>query len=207
MDDDRNRVFPKNPISNNHGIISNQYDFKSNRLFKNQYRRAIVMTQLLFCFGQGKHHKLSVCSSGTVFFKMICLIFAILTTLMLFSCQQSDEPEPTAQELIDKARDYVRKDNIWHAIIEYENAIQLDPENETIYFELAENYMLFNNINKAIKAFQKTATINPKNIEAKLRLGQLYIKTGKFLKARKIISAILATAPQTIVAYHLNLVL
>ncbi|MDM8542622.1 tetratricopeptide repeat protein [Desulfococcaceae bacterium HSG9] len=162
------------------------------------------MTQLLFCFGQGKHRKTSVRVSGNIFFKVICLIFAILTTLMLFSCLQSDEPEPpTVEELIDKARDYVRKDNIWHAIIEYENAIQLDPENETIYFELAENYVLFNNINKAIKAFQKAATINPKNKKAQLRLGQLYIKTGKLLKARKIISAVIATDPQTIKAYHL----
>ena len=162
----------------------------------------IIMTQLLICFDQSKHHKQSVPVSGAVSFKVICLIFALLATLMLFSCG-NDEPDPTAQAFIEKAQAYVRQNYIWKAITEYKNAIQLDPENETAYFELAETYVLLSSIPKAIMAYQKAATINPKNKYAKLRLGQIYLTTGKLPEAREIVSAILATDPQAIEAYHL----
>jgi len=121
---------------------------------------------------------------------------------MLSNCG-NDEPDPTAPAFIEKARAYVRQNYIWSAITEYKNAIHLDPENDTAYFELAETNVLLYSIHEAIMAYQKALTINPKNKYAKLRLGQIYLTTGKLLGASEIISAILATAPQTIEAYHL----
>jgi len=127
----------------------------------------------------------------------------IVTNWHVIKGENYDGSEPTAQKFIEKARGYARQNDTWNAMVEYKNAIQLDPENAIAYFELAETYVLLNSINEAIIAYQTATTINPRNKYAKLRLAQVYIETGKLLEARKIIAAILATDPQTIQAYHL----
>ncbi len=160
------------------------------------------MAQIVICFNQRKHPKRSVRVSRLVFFKVICLFFALLTTLMLSSCG-NDETDPTAQTFLEKARAQLRQNDIRQAITAYKNAIQLDPENDTAYFELAETYVVQRNIRKAIEAYQNAAAINPNDKYAKLRLGQIYLTIGKLLEAREILSAVLATDPQAIEAYHL----
>ena len=186
---------------------------------KNKQHRAIFMSQLLIGFGQGKHRKPFVRDSGSVFFKIIGVIFALLITLTLFlilltklipfnsqndnSELRKDKPERTAQAIIEKARAYARQNHTWIAIIEYKSALTLDPENDTVYFELAENYVLQKDIRKAILAYQAATTINPRNKYAKLRLGQIYLETEKLSEAREIISAVLEADSRAIEAYHL----
>ena len=70
---------------------------------------------------------------------------------MLFSWG-NDESFSTAKAFIEKARAYERQNYTRKAITEYLNAIQLDPENETAYFELAETFVLLNSIHEAIMA-------------------------------------------------------
>ncbi|MDM8523740.1 tetratricopeptide repeat protein [Desulfococcaceae bacterium HSG8] len=134
---------------------------------------------------------------------MFSLGILITTKRFFIKGGDNDEAEPTPQAFIEQARTYTRHKNTWNAVIEYKNAIHLDPENDTAYFELAENYVLRNSIRKAIKAYQTAVTINPKNKYANLRLGQIYLETGKLPEAKETISAILATDPQAIEAYHL----
>ena len=160
------------------------------------------MKQQLICFNQGKHGGLAVRVSETGFHKVICLAFALLATLMLFNCGRH-ESDQTARISIEKARVLARQNNTWKAITDYRDVTRLDPENDTAYFELAENLVVVNSIDNAIEAYKKAAAVNPKNKYAKLRLGQIYLSSGKISEAREIISSVLATYPQDIETYHL----
>lgn len=138
----------------------------------------------------------------TVRLSCVSLLLTVTAALLLFSCK-NDKPAETAEFFLNKARIYARQNQPQKAIIEYKNAVQLDPGNDTAYFELAENYVLLNNIGKATLAYQQAAAINPGNIPAHLRIGQIYLKTGKLLEARNAATRVLETNPQTIEAYHL----
>jgi len=159
-----------------------------------------MLPRQLYWFGRQNHQTPSAYHPLTANYKTIFYILSAI--FILISCGK-DGPGPTAQAFIEKARSYVHRNNTWNAIIEYRNAIGVDPENCTAFFELAENYVLLNTMDKAIKAYQTAAAINPDHIYARLRLGQIYLITGNKVKAQKNILEVLATAPQTIEAYCL----
>ena len=173
------------------------------RLFKNNGRGAAIMMQKLICTVLGQLCKPGGCVSGPALYNLVCLTFVLATALIMVSCQSHNEEEKVLAS-IKKARAFVRQDDTWSAVNEYKNTIQLGPENDTAYFELAENFVLLNSIDKAIWAYKEAAAINPGNKYARLRLGQIYFSTGKLREAGKIIASVLETYPQDIEVYHLS---
>ncbi|MFO7885952.1 MAG: tetratricopeptide repeat protein [Desulfobacteraceae bacterium] len=120
--------------------------------------------------------------------------------LLLTGC--SDTQKQTKQH-IENARHFVAREKLKSAVIEYRNAIQLEPENDAVIFELAETLVLLKEINKAVRHYELAARINPDNIIAHLRLGQIFLKTGELLKAKNAVSHVIDISPESIEAYHL----
>ena len=62
------------------------------------------------------------------------------------------------------------------AIDEFKKALELDPENSTIYSEMAEMYLKNNRIREAVDASERAIKANPDNIEAHRLLSSVYVQ-------------------------------
>ncbi len=130
------------------------------------------------------------------------LISAILICcLCMAGCTNSDKKE--AQGYIKKARDYMAQKKPEMAVVEFRNAVQLDPNNDVALFELAEAYVLTRQVNKATRYYNLAAKANPQNIMPHLRLAQIYMQTGQLLEAREYVSKVLDIAPLSVAAHHI----
>jgi tetratricopeptide (TPR) repeat protein len=63
------------------------------------------------------------------------------------------------------------------AIDEYKKALELDPNNSSIYSEMAESYLRNSRLRDATETAQKAVQIDPNNIEAHKLLSTIYLQT------------------------------
>ena len=129
--------------------------------------------------------------------KALLLIFFFVMT----ACSPKEGQDATVW--IIKARQHVKSRDYNSAVIAYKNAIDLEPKNDTAYFELAETYILLKKIETGIRYYEETVKVNPDNLMARLRLTQIYLKTDRLFDARMQVSHVLSKAPDNISAYHL----
>ena len=125
----------------------------------------------------------------------------ILLFSLVISCAENNTEK--ALKYIDSARQLVAKEKPETALIEYRNALELDPDNDIALFELAETYILMNKVDSAIRYYTLAAQTNPGRMEPYLRLAQVYTRTDRLLAAREQISKALAIDPSSVNALHL----
>lgn len=129
------------------------------------------------------------------------IVFILLLGCLLASCGEGNRKK--AAKYIDSARQLVAAQKRETALIEYRNALELDPENDVALFELAETYILMNKIDAAIRYYTLAAKTNPDRVEPYLRLAQIYTRTDRLLEARAEISKAMAVDPSSVNALHL----
>ena len=100
-------------------------------------------------------------------------LFVVVTCMVLVFILSCSDSNKQAGEYIKSARDYISKNEPESAIIEYRNAIKLEPDNDIPHFELAETYILLQRLTPAIKYYRLALKLNPENLPAYLRLGQI----------------------------------
>ncbi|MEH0022894.1 MAG: tetratricopeptide repeat protein [Desulfobacter sp.] len=135
-------------------------------------------------------------SKHTAILACVMIIFCLLT-----SC--GDDNKEKAAKYIDSARQLVAHQKPETAIIEYRNALELDPDSDVALFELAETYILMNKVDSAIRYYILAAQTNPERIEPLLRLAQVYTRTDRLLEARSRISKAMEIDPDSVNARHL----
>ncbi|MCG8616206.1 MAG: tetratricopeptide repeat protein [Desulfobacterales bacterium] len=131
--------------------------------------------------------------------KIVCIL--ILVVGVLFGCADSNSDR--AAKYIDSARQLVAAQKPETALIEYKNALELDPDSDVALFELAETYILMNKVDAAIRYYTLAAQTNPDRIEPYLRLAQIYTRTERLLEARAQITKARAVDPNSVNALHL----
>ena len=67
------------------------------------------------------------------------------------------------------------------AVIEYKNAIQIDPKLAQAHYDLAECYLKQANWRDAYEELGRTIGLEPNNRKAQIALGNLYLASGRFL--------------------------
>jgi len=125
----------------------------------------------------------------------------ILLTGILSGCGDSNKDK--AAKYIDSARQLIAAQKPETALIEYKNALELDPDSDVALFELAETYILMNKIDAAIRYYTLASKTNPDRIESYLRLAQIYTRTDRLLEARAQIAKARAVDPKSVNALHL----
>jgi tetratricopeptide (TPR) repeat protein len=118
-------------------------------------------------------------------------IILILVTFIAFSCSSIEklEDKTVEQNQVDEknksaaASDHFvdgtileMKGKYAEAIIEYQQALELDPDGG-IYFALAKNYFRLNKMPLAIKNAKKAVEYDQKHIEYKEMLGKIYLNS------------------------------
>ena len=131
----------------------------------------------------------------------VMLIATVCLIHLINGCGENKENQ--AQIHIESARQYIAEQKPQTAIVEYRNAVQLDPKNDVALFELAEAYILTGQIASAIRYYNLSAKVNPGNILPHLRLAQINIQTNQLMEARDHINKVLSISPTSVEAYHL----
>jgi len=128
----------------------------------------------------------------------LCLVFLVLH--LTCSCSTKEEKIIKYRK---SAEQYAEEGKFKEAVIELKNVIQLDPENDEIFYDLGEVYVQLNYETDAFHSFVRATTINPDNLKAQLRVGQILLMGKKTKEARKIATRIIQKAPDNIEAIHL----
>lgn len=133
--------------------------------------------------------------------KLLTTAYLLCLCLVLSGCQGEIPQSPEAH--MEKARAYAAGNDLGNAVIEYRNAIGLNPENDLAHYELGELYLKLRKPTKAMKEFSRAAAANPGNIQAQLTMGNIHLRQGSLFEARKIVAGLLEIDPNLIDAYHL----
>jgi cytochrome c-type biogenesis protein CcmH/NrfG len=96
---------------------------------------------------------------------------------------------------LERAREYIAKNELKKAVIELKNVVQLDPKDDEAYVELGETHLKLRETREAFQAFSTAASVNPENLKAQLKVGQMLLLGRQTEEAKKKAELILDKAP------------
>jgi tetratricopeptide (TPR) repeat protein len=99
---------------------------------------------------------------------------------------------------MSRGDEYLEDEKPNEAVIEFKNALQIDPNHAPAHFGLAKAYLAQRDVRKAYWELQETARLDPDNIDARLALGQFLLLGGddEYTQAIEQADAILERQPE-----------
>ena len=117
----------------------------------------------------------------------------ILLSMLIGGC--SRDPNARKQKYLAKANSYFAQGQNQQAIIEYENAIQIDPKYAEAHFGLAQSFLKEGDAGHAYQELMRAVEYEPTNWKAQLVLGNLLLAGRQFAAARDRAQTILNSNP------------
>lgn len=90
---------------------------------------------------------------------------------------------PNPRTLAELATFYHNSHDYSSASDAWQQALQMDPDNNRIKRDLAEDLLLADKVNEAQKLYQELAAADPRDIQTQLRLAEIYRQRGDYAKA------------------------
>jgi tetratricopeptide (TPR) repeat protein len=109
---------------------------------------------------------------------------ALLAIVVLGATACSKDPEVAKREHEKSGDAYVAQQKPREAIVEYRNAVGLDPRWGEVRLKLAEAYLSVNETQNALQEIVRAADLMPSNAQAQLKAGQLLLLSRQFEEAR-----------------------
>ena len=134
--------------------------------------------------------------SGT--FSPLALAGACLLLSATVAC--SRDPEAVKHEHFAKGNAYAASKQYAEAILEYRNALKIDPRFGAARYQLAEAYAANNDMRNAYGEYIRAADLSPENEEAQLKTGNLLLVGRRFTDARQRARVVLERNPQSLPA-------
>ena len=98
--------------------------------------------------------------SGITILWVIFFSFLALT----LGCASEEEKKAKHQE---RAKQFIEKQEYRKAVIELRNVIQLDPKDDSAYYELGKTYLKLKQGQDAFNSFARAISINPENLNSR----------------------------------------
>ncbi len=102
-----------------------------------------------------------------------------------------------------KGMEYVAANDEKAAIIEFRNAVQIDPKYAEARYQLGLAYLKTNQAGEAFKELERAASLDLANIDAQIKTAELYFLGKKLKESREKVNAILAANKEFADAYAL----
>ena len=133
-------------------------------------------------------------------------VLRALSLLLLASVQLSACSNPESQKLehVKAGDEYVKEKKYDFAVVEYANAVRIDPKFGEARLKLAETYERMDNIQAAFPEFIRAADALPDNRDAQLKATELLLLARRFDDAKSRTEALLAKNPKDIDAMLLR---
>src|SRR4030095_7025412 len=113
-------------------------------------------------------------------------------------------PTTTKAQHIARGDAYLAQKKINEAIIEYRNAVNIDPRDGEARTKLGDAYLENRDIRNAFGEFVRAADLLPDNAEAQIRAGQVLLLVGQFEDAKSRADKVLAADPKHVTAQILR---
>lgn len=127
--------------------------------------------------------------------------FSVALTLVAFGC--SKDPNVAKQEHFGRAEKYAAGGKLPEAIIEYRNAVQLDPRFGQARYRLAEAYAQQGNAPAAFGEYVRAADLLD-DAEVQMKAGSLLMLAGRYEDAKARAAIVLAKQPDDTAALILR---
>ena len=127
-----------------------------------------------------------------------------LTILALLAQGCTRDPNVRKVKYLNSGKAYAAQGKEKEAIIQFSNAVKIDPHYAAAHFELAKAYAKSGSAMGAYTELRRTVDFDPKNVEARLNLGQLYLAGRQYDKSLEQANAILAIDPKNADAWALK---
>src|SRR5580693_2420997 len=128
-----------------------------------------------------------------------CGIFLAAVLLFLTSC--SGDTNQQKLKFLKSGEDYFKQNRFQEAVIQFRNALQIDPRFAEAHYQLARSYLSLRNSNAAYRELTETVTLDPKNSAAQLQLAALLIASRQFEQAEAAAKKVLVTDPKNAKAH------
>jgi len=129
---------------------------------------------------------------------------ACLTVLALLAQGCTRNPNVRKVKYLNSGKAYAAKGKEKEAIIQFSNAIKIDPRYADAHFELAQAYLKTGSAMGAYTELRRTVELDPKNVQARLDLGQMLLAGHAYEKSLEQANAILAIDPKNADAWGLK---
>lgn len=121
-------------------------------------------------------------------------ILPVLVVLSLAGC--SRDPNVRKAKFLSSGMDYARTGKYAEAVVQFHNAIDIDPKLAPAHFELARAYLHLNAGTEAIREFQQGLVLDPANSQAKLELAPLLVALKQYDQAEALVHEVLTADPK-----------
>ena len=120
------------------------------------------------------------------------LLLTSFVVLIFTGCASDEEKK---QSHMEKGNAYFEKADYKSAVIEYKNAIKIDPKYRPAYEGLAETNVKLGDLQGAFRAYAAVAELDPNNLDAQLKLANFFLLGRQFDDARGKVDLILGKDP------------
>ncbi len=131
---------------------------------------------------------------------------AVVSLTLLALLVQGCTRDPNVRKLkyLNSGKAYAAQGKEKEAVIQFSNAIKIDPHYAAAHFELAKAYLKLGVPMGAYTELMRTVAADPKNVQARLDLGQMLLAGRQYPRALDQANAILAIDPKNGDAYGLK---
>ncbi|MDH5766354.1 MAG: tetratricopeptide repeat protein [Gammaproteobacteria bacterium] len=119
--------------------------------------------------------------------KMIYKITSMLMiALLLASCGGKEE---RMAKYLEKGKDFLEKNNIDKARVEFKNVLQIDPKHADAFYYIGMVEEKDKNLRKAIGYYSKATELDKTHVDAKVKLAKIYVIAGtdNFISEAKVL--------------------
>ena len=127
-----------------------------------------------------------------------CLAIAAMLTQ---GCTR--DPNVRKAKYLQSGKDYAAQGKQKEAIIQFSNAVKIDPRYAPAHFELAKAYLKLGAGMSAFTELRRTVALDPQNVEARVDMGQLLLAAKQYPQSVEEAKAILAMNPKNPDAYSI----
>jgi len=127
-------------------------------------------------------------------FKLGPVLATSLIAVFLSSCSLVD-PAVRKQKYFDDGQKYFKTGQFGEAVIEFSNALKIDPGFADAHFQLAESYLRLEQRERACQELVRTTELRPGDGRARMELATLLIQLRRFDQARDQANLLLKARP------------
>src|SRR5687768_6265528 len=128
--------------------------------------------------------------------------FVLLLAVALFtSCS---DPQVKKQAHLERGNEYAAEKKDEFAVIEYANAVRIDPKFGEARWKLAQTHERLKNLRAAFPEYVRAADALPDNREAQIKATQVLLLTGRFEDAKTRATALVTKNPKDVEALILR---
>lgn len=121
--------------------------------------------------------------------------YTLLFLLLLSFAGCTRDPIKRKSAFVASAEKYVAAGKYDEAIIQYRNALKIDPNSSALYYSLGEAYTRNQQYREALLSFKKSTELDPANTDAKLALAKFYLVAKQNNDSIQLLNEILQKKP------------